>query len=431
MLRHRRRGHRTLCLGQGAELCWARSAPLRSLEVLDIFRQKTAPAFEVALRLGAACRRRRRGARGAHALQRRPRHRLPDPRRPRGPRPRRRTTCRGRRCRWRSPTSAPRATERALLERAWRRQEPAPTNCGLVASAGRRTSAAATCWSPTRSRPSARCRPSRTPASRGCCAASSARSSRSRSRAGAVSLRLEMLQVARLAPQQLGESASWSPLSAAQRSTPTAASRPRRPSDLYYTVFGLEGLIALGRRARARRRGVPRRFGTARARLRPPVPVSRAYGCFLAVARIRICGSTSPTGAILRACGGCVRRTAATPTSAACRRPDPHHGQRLAFCSGTWTRNRPRMLAPGCSIAATKEGGFFATPCGAPFPTCSRRRPRCTHSRPEGRHRHPSRSPASISSTRSGPAPAGSTATGPTMRSTASTRTTACWRWGT
>lgn len=48
-------GHRTLCLGQGAELCWARDPkPLPSLEVLDIHRKKTAPAFEVALRLGAA-----------------------------------------------------------------------------------------------------------------------------------------------------------------------------------------------------------------------------------------------------------------------------------------------------------------------------------------------------------------------------------------
>ncbi len=49
-------GHRKLCLGQGAELCWRRSPrPLTAGEVLDIFRQKTAPAFEVALRLGAVC----------------------------------------------------------------------------------------------------------------------------------------------------------------------------------------------------------------------------------------------------------------------------------------------------------------------------------------------------------------------------------------
>jgi len=47
-------GHRQLCCGQGAELGWARTPkPLTPLEVLDIFRQKTAPAFEVALKLGA------------------------------------------------------------------------------------------------------------------------------------------------------------------------------------------------------------------------------------------------------------------------------------------------------------------------------------------------------------------------------------------
>ncbi len=48
------RGQRELCRGQGAELCWARKPePMTSLQVLDIFRKKTAPAFEVALRLGA------------------------------------------------------------------------------------------------------------------------------------------------------------------------------------------------------------------------------------------------------------------------------------------------------------------------------------------------------------------------------------------
>ncbi len=47
-------GQRQLCRGQGAELVWARKpAPLTSLQVLDIFRKKTAPAFEVALQLGA------------------------------------------------------------------------------------------------------------------------------------------------------------------------------------------------------------------------------------------------------------------------------------------------------------------------------------------------------------------------------------------
>jgi geranylgeranyl pyrophosphate synthase len=47
-------GQRQLCRGQGAELCWARNPqPLNSTQVLEIFRQKTAPAFEVALKLGA------------------------------------------------------------------------------------------------------------------------------------------------------------------------------------------------------------------------------------------------------------------------------------------------------------------------------------------------------------------------------------------
>ncbi|MCB1088058.1 MAG: polyprenyl synthetase family protein, partial [Verrucomicrobiae bacterium] len=48
-------GQRELCRGQGAELLWARNpVPLKSKQVLEIFRQKTAPAFEVALKLGAS-----------------------------------------------------------------------------------------------------------------------------------------------------------------------------------------------------------------------------------------------------------------------------------------------------------------------------------------------------------------------------------------
>jgi len=47
-------GHRNLTLGQGAELWWSSNRqPLSSKQVLGIFSQKTAPAFEVALRLGA------------------------------------------------------------------------------------------------------------------------------------------------------------------------------------------------------------------------------------------------------------------------------------------------------------------------------------------------------------------------------------------
>ncbi len=55
IMRTAAQGHRTLCVGQGAELCWMRNPkPLSSLEVLEIFRQKTAPAFEVSLHVGAA-----------------------------------------------------------------------------------------------------------------------------------------------------------------------------------------------------------------------------------------------------------------------------------------------------------------------------------------------------------------------------------------
>ena len=54
MLRLAAASHLTLCQGQGAELSWARHRTvLTSMQILDIFRQKTAPAFEVALRLGA------------------------------------------------------------------------------------------------------------------------------------------------------------------------------------------------------------------------------------------------------------------------------------------------------------------------------------------------------------------------------------------
>lgn len=49
-------GQRELCRGQGAELLWAQQpTALKTTEVLEIFRQKTAPAFEVALKLGASC----------------------------------------------------------------------------------------------------------------------------------------------------------------------------------------------------------------------------------------------------------------------------------------------------------------------------------------------------------------------------------------
>jgi geranylgeranyl pyrophosphate synthase len=56
MLRVAANSHRELCLGQGEELSWTHDpGPLSVDDVLDIFRRKTAPAFEVALALGAIC----------------------------------------------------------------------------------------------------------------------------------------------------------------------------------------------------------------------------------------------------------------------------------------------------------------------------------------------------------------------------------------
>src|SRR5262245_29736088 len=47
-------GHRELCLGQGAELSWMRHpVVLGTDQVLDLFRRKTSPAFQVALAIGA------------------------------------------------------------------------------------------------------------------------------------------------------------------------------------------------------------------------------------------------------------------------------------------------------------------------------------------------------------------------------------------
>ncbi|MCA1964967.1 MAG: polyprenyl synthetase family protein, partial [Prosthecobacter sp.] len=48
-------GQRELCRGQGAELLWTNHpVALSGSQVLEIFRSKTAPAFEVALKIGAA-----------------------------------------------------------------------------------------------------------------------------------------------------------------------------------------------------------------------------------------------------------------------------------------------------------------------------------------------------------------------------------------
>ncbi len=55
MMRVASEGQRELCRGQGAELAWANDrCPLKTAQVIEIFRCKTAPAFGVALKLGAS-----------------------------------------------------------------------------------------------------------------------------------------------------------------------------------------------------------------------------------------------------------------------------------------------------------------------------------------------------------------------------------------
>ena len=61
-----------------------------------------------------------------------------------------------------------------------------------------------------------------------------------------MSLRLEMLQVARLAPKQLGESADLIRRFLQSQQNLDGGFRGRDgKSDLYYTVFGLDCLVAL------------------------------------------------------------------------------------------------------------------------------------------------------------------------------------------
>jgi hypothetical protein len=69
-----------------------------------------------------------------------------------------------------------------------------------------------------------------------------------------VSIRLEMLQVARLAPRLLGESADLVRDFLLRRQNPDGGFKDRLGrSDLYYTVFALDGLLALQSRLPAER----------------------------------------------------------------------------------------------------------------------------------------------------------------------------------
>lgn len=75
-----------------------------------------------------------------------------------------------------------------------------------------------------------------------------------------------MLQIARLSPKQLGDSAELVSGFLLSQANPDAGFRSRSgESDLYYTVFGLEGLIALGMQPPPAISGFLRPFGNGEA----------------------------------------------------------------------------------------------------------------------------------------------------------------------
>jgi len=78
-----------------------------------------------------------------------------------------------------------------------------------------------------------------------------------------MSLRLEMLQVARLAPKTLGESAELVRDFLLRQINPDGGFKDRSgASDLYYTVFGLDALIALRSEMPGKTREYIQQFGT-------------------------------------------------------------------------------------------------------------------------------------------------------------------------
>jgi hypothetical protein len=220
-----------------------------------------------------------------------------------------------------------------------------------------------------------------------------------------------MLQVARLSPKQLGDS---SPLVASflrSRLNPDGGFADRTgASDLYYTVFGLEGLIALGEpvpaepvatylcgfgpgeeldlvhlccliRAWSSVSRTPRLDADALvARLetwRTPdggyhtvagAEEGSAYGCFLAAAAYQDLGREVPDPDAIVRClrllrcddGGYANQRGLalglTPTTAAVATLYRHLGE-----------PPPAELAPWLLSRCYKDGGFFATPA-APLP---------------------------------------------------------------
>ena len=220
-----------------------------------------------------------------------------------------------------------------------------------------------------------------------------------------------MLQVARLSPKSLGDAADLTAQFFSSRINPDGGFQDREgASDLYYTVFGLEGLRALQREAPAERvRPFVQGFGQGRsldfvhtaclarcwanldlASLAPsaaicerleahrtpdggynPTPGAAhgtAYGCFLALGAYQDLGVSLPrpegllasVASLRSADGGYANQPGApvglTPSTAAAVTLCRALGRRAPEAAAEWLLER-----------RLPEGGFFATPL-APLP---------------------------------------------------------------
>ena len=388
----------------------------------------------------------------------------------------------GHRCCWRWRATRRKAAGRDRVMTLWRDgrtsaadRDGVPSRCS-TSSASR--IARGRCSKRTRNRPFERCRRCRTRASRDCCGAWSAKSSASRSRAGAVSLRLEMLQVARLAPKQLGESrdlvtaflrAASEPgrrlsgsrrrerpllhrLRARRAASPCRNDLPIEQTAAYLERFGdgagldFVHLACLARGwAALRRRPTPRssidcspaskRAGSDDGgyATTPRAAHGTAYGAFLAMGAYQDLGRALPAAeSVVSSLQRSARsrrqlRQSSRPAlgTSRPRRPRP------CSCCVTWTAPLDRTRGPVAARSLPRARRLL----------CVRLRARSRSAldrdgaaRPVGAARAARAAcaiRASTSSTRSGPIAAASSAPGPTTRWTASTRITRCWRWAT
>jgi hypothetical protein len=228
-----------------------------------------------------------------------------------------------------------------------------------------------------------------------------------------MSFRLEMLQVARLAPKLLGESAELVAQFLKSRFDASGGflDRADRP-DLYYTVFGIEGLMALRQDVPADKIGEwLRTFGNgsqldfvhvsclarcwaglggegidgeARAAMAERIEAYRtpdggyhqapgrangsAYGCLIAWGAYQDLGLTPPNAFAIAACMDSLE----TPDGAWSNEPGVSIGSTTATAAMLSLYRHLQMPAPRASVEwlvrqCLPGGGFLAVP-GAPLP---------------------------------------------------------------